>query len=105
MPLEGVLTVPVTEADAEADADPVTWAAEEDSGADGAAEATELGAALLGAALLGAALVAAALLGAAEDALGVSGISMGAPASAQVFSTAAMVVSWSAALQAPFTQG
>ena len=104
MPLEGVLTVPVTEADAEADADPVTWAAE-DSGADGAAEATELGAALLGAALLGAALVAAALLGAAEDALGVSGISMGAPASAQVFSTAAMVVSWSAALQAPFTQG
>ena len=60
---------------------------------------------LLGAALLGATLVAAALLGAAEDALGVSGISMGAPASAQVFSTAAMVVSWSAALQAPFTQG
>ena len=64
-----------------------------------------LGATLLGATLLGATLVAAALLGAAEDALGVSGISMGAPASAQVFSTAAMVVSWSAALQAPFTQG
>jgi hypothetical protein len=99
VPLAGVLTVAV--AVGEADADPVAWGAEEDSGPDGVAETTEL----LGAALLGTMLLAAALLGAAEDALGASGISMGAPASAQVFSTAAMVVSLSAALQAPSTQG
>lgn len=40
-----------------------------------------------------------------EAAEEVSGISRGTPASWQVFSTAAMVVAWSSAEQAPWTQG
>jgi hypothetical protein len=46
-------------------------------------------------------------LATAEEAapLGALGISMGAPASAQVFWTAAMVAAWSEAEHAPWTQG
>lgn len=40
-----------------------------------------------------------------EGAALVSGISMGAPASAQTFSTASMVVFWSSAEHAPWTHG
>lgn len=42
---------------------------------------------------------------AADEAPGALGMTMGAPASAQVFWTAVMVVAWSAAEQAPWTQG
>jgi hypothetical protein len=81
-----------------------------DSTAELAAEAAELAAEAAELALLAAAEVAdSTALAAAEVADATAdealGISMGTPACLQVDSTAEMVVAWSSALQAPWTQG
>lgn len=85
-----------------------------DATADEAAEAAELACDAAAEVADSTALLAAPIAELAADAAAevadatadeASGISIGAPASWQVDSTAAIVVAWSAALQAPCTQG